>query len=76
MLENAVGKSCGIDGSGTTNKILEQTKILSPHTTQQIAIIILYNVTIGKGAHRGMFTALLTPPSGSDPKTYLATRGG
>ena len=23
-----------------------------------------------------MFTALLTPPSGSDPKTYLPTGGG
>ena len=29
-----------------------------------------------KGARKDMFTDLLTPPSGSDPKTYLATRGG
>ena len=33
VLENEVGKKCGIDGSGTTNKVLEQTKILSTHTT-------------------------------------------
>ena len=32
-LENAVGICSGIDGSGTTNKVLEQTKILSTHTT-------------------------------------------
>ena len=45
-------------------------------SAQDFAANININLKFIKGAHKDMFTDLLTPPSGSDPKTYLPTEGG